>query len=85
MKKFIIMIDYRAGSGKVFDYIPVTAHDIVEAIEIADAFMATDVHLMHILEKSGKTDRTIRHPHNGIHIANDTTIQRMASNKPEKR
>lgn len=58
MKKFIIMIDYKAGTGKVFDYIPVTAHDIVEAIEIADAFMATDVYLMHILEKSGKTDRT---------------------------
>lgn len=58
MKKFIIMIDYRAGAEKAFNYIPVTAHDIVEAIEIADSFMGTDVYLMHILEKTGKTDRS---------------------------
>lgn len=56
MKKFIIMIDYRAATEKIFDYIPVTAHDIVEVIEIADGFMSTDVYLIHILEKTGKTD-----------------------------
>ena len=49
MKKFVIMIDYKAEAKRMFDYIPVETNDIVDAIDIVDSFFETDVYLMHVL------------------------------------
>ena len=56
--KYILYIDYKATSGKIYEYKEMTAKTLIEAIGEADKIYNPEtVYLMKILEKSGKVEK----------------------------
>lgn len=51
MRKYLAIIDYKAFTGKMFDYVEITARVIATAQKQAQALYGDDVYLVKIAEK----------------------------------
>lgn len=51
--RYIVYIDYKAGSEKSIEYKALNANDIISAMDEAEALKTSDVYLMRIAENTG--------------------------------
>lgn len=54
MTKYIVVIDWKAKTGKTFDHIKLTAKNIVDAMNEAESYVNQDVYMVFIAEKISK-------------------------------
>lgn len=61
MEKFIAYIDYKAGykadCGKDFEYVPLNAKSLIEAIAEVDTMWNDKIYLIRIMQKDGKIEK----------------------------
>ena len=69
MKKYVVMIDYKSATGKMFGWEQIEAKNLVEAMDKADEIWNDEVYLMAICEKSSKTVREA-----GFKVTEFTTV-----------
>lgn len=54
MTKYIVVIDWNAKTGKIFDHIELDAKYILDAMNEAENYINEDVYMIFIAEKTGK-------------------------------